>query len=152
YNDDRVVRIGRLGGHLDRVGLPAAALDDVQLLVIAGQQVRLLGLRRQLRDRQLPAVRRPFKYMQVERFSIPFTGDTPPLGRRIERAGAAAVDRFAVGFHPLADLAKDADRFRRELALGRRADVEQVVASLARDIDQILDYDFGFLPVVVVLV
>ncbi|OPZ07697.1 MAG: hypothetical protein BWZ10_02779 [candidate division BRC1 bacterium ADurb.BinA364] len=67
-----------------------------------------------------------------------------------EGAGAGAVYRLAVRFQPLADGFEAFDAFARDDALGRRADVEQIIAALGHDIDQQAEQLFDGFPVQIV--
>src|SRR5206468_5071856 len=69
----------------------------------------------------------------------------PPRGR------AGAVDGLAVHLQPAADRAQRVLAARRDHAFGGRPDVEQVVAALAHDVDELEGDLAGRLPVVVVL-
>ena len=85
----------------------------------------------------------PFKNMEVERGAVVvfLWGAAPPSERR-EGAGLGAVDRFAVHGHPLADVLQTLDaRFGDETFLGG-ADIEEVVAAFAGDVDELLDEGF----------
>src|SRR5262249_2250621 len=67
-----------------------------------------------------------------------------------EGTGGRAVDRLAIHREPRADLLESFDAFRRYFAFGRRADVQQVVASLAGDVDQGAEQRLRALPIAVV--
>jgi len=67
-------------------------------------------------------------------------------------ADVSAVNRVAVGVHPLADLGQNAHRFFRHRPVRFRADVQQVVTALARATDQVPHYRLRAFPVVIGLV
>src|SRR4051812_47376372 len=56
-----------------------------------------------------------------------------------EWAGGRAIDCFAVDREPLADLLEAIDFSRGDFAEGGRADVEEVVAAFAGDVDEIVE-------------
>ena len=71
-------------------------------------------------------------------------------GFSAEERGLGVVDRFAVDAEPLAHLA-EAFGFRGgDVAVGVGADVEEVVAALAGDVDEVAEEGFGGLEVGVV--
>lgn len=60
-------------------------------------------------------------------------------GRSVEDGGVGSVDGFAVDLHPLAYIVQTVDLGLRHDAFGVGADVEEVVAALAGDIDEVAD-------------
>ena len=81
------------------------------------------------------------RYRRVLPSTVLRGGAAPGSG--LERTGLRAVDRFAVGLHPLADGVEPFQRGGGDLALGRRADVQQVVAPLGGDVDNVPYQRFG---------
>ena len=99
------------------------------------------------------ATLRPGKHVKVQtRTSFNcFLGTTSP-GQMFERAGLGPVNRFAIGFHPLAHGRKTVNTGLRKKTFSGRSNIEQKVASLRSDICQLLDQILAGLPVIVVLV
>src|SRR6266478_1958925 len=72
--------------------------------------------------------------------------------RVIRTAGPAKiglVDGVSIAAHPLADFGKDTNGIFRNAAIGAWADVEKVVAAIARAGDQVLDHAPRAFPIVV---
>ena len=82
----------------------------------------------------------------IQRFAA--ARDAPVLGLR-QVAAAAAVDRFGILLHPAADLPEDLHRFRRDIALCVRTDIQKHIAVLAHALDELFDDHFGRLEVFV---
>ena len=68
----------------------------------------------------------------------------------VEDGGGGAVDGFAVDLEPLAHLLEALDLGLRDDALGVRADVEEIVAAFAGDVDEVAEEGLGGLEVGVV--
>ncbi|MCU1247396.1 MAG: hypothetical protein JWQ49_425 [Edaphobacter sp.] len=68
-------------------------------------------------------------------------------GGDVEEGGVGVVDGFAVDFEPLAHLLEALDLRGGDYAVGVGADVQEVVAALAGDVDEIAEEGFGGLEV-----
>ena len=99
------------------------------------------------------AILRPGKHVKVQtRTSFNcFLGTTSP-GQMFERAGLGPVNRFAIGFHPLAHGRKTVNTGLRKKTFSGRSNIEQKVAPLRSNISQLLDQILAGLPVIIVLV
>ena len=78
---------------------------------------------------------------------VAFFGGAEGSGGSIEDRWAGAVDGLAVDLHPLAYLLETLDFRLRDDAVGVGADVEEVVAALAGDVDEVAEEGLGGLEV-----
>jgi hypothetical protein len=83
--------------------------------------------------------------------SFAATGEGSNFGT-LHLADIGVVNEFAMAVHPLADRGQDIDRWLRYRTIGVRANVEQIVAAVARALQQVAHYRFRRLPVVVAAV
>ncbi len=130
---------GASGGPLHHERLPFTR-DRERLLPRVGEEERARGLVQYPLDRQAPA-RGPVEDMKVE-------PRDPSLERLLraaaprqgaQRAGLRSVDRLAVRLHPPADRLQPLDALRRDLPVGRRADVQEEVPALRGDLRELAD-------------
>src|SRR5690242_9275787 len=77
-------------------------------------------------------------------------GRAEGAGLGAEEGGVGAVDGLAVDLDPLAHLVQALDLGGGDDAVGVGADVEEVVAALAGDVDEVAEQGLGGLEVVVV--
>ena len=100
------------------------------------RRVGLLHLRPEPRQDD-PPVRRPAHDVDVERRAL----DRAAAEERqaLEDAGRRAVDGLAVGLQPGAHLPEPGDELGLDPAVGLGADVEQEIAALADDLDELAD-------------
>jgi hypothetical protein len=74
-------------------------------------------------------------------------GGAEGSGGDVEDGGGGSVDGVAVDLEPLAHLLEALDLGLRDDAVGVRPDVEEVVAALADDVDEVAEENFGGLEV-----
>src|ERR1700760_316752 len=79
-----------------------------------------------------------------------FQGRAEAAGFGAEEGGLGAVDRGAIHREPLTYLVETLDFSRRDDTLGVRSDVEQIIAALAGNVDQVAQQSFGGLEIMVV--
>ena len=85
----------------------------------------------------------PFKDMEVERGDVVLLllGAAAPREFR-KRVGLGAINRLAIYLHPLADVFQTLDAGLGDEAFGCGADIEEVVAAFAGDVDELLNEGF----------
>src|SRR5256885_2335649 len=134
--------IGRLGGEAGEAHAKTVLLK-IDFLA-SGEETRGFYLRLQTSDDSVIAG----PEMDVGEKRVPFAGEasvirTPGLTR------LRVVDGLAVAPHPPADFLEDAGGLLGDAAVGARADVQQIIASVSRARDQILNDSPRIFPVVV---